>query len=122
MDEKCLTYTSAPLDQDLEISGHPIIHVWVSSTAKYGDLFFYLEDVNEEGEAILITEYPLRAGFADLYDNDEEIYSGDLGIDVLPDLPWHGFEEAQYVDQIFEVREIVEISSPTAVKNIASRR
>ncbi|MFB0562019.1 MAG: CocE/NonD family hydrolase [Candidatus Lokiarchaeia archaeon] len=108
-DLQCLAYTSAPMVQDTEVTGHPIIHFWVSSTADYGDFYVYLEDVDESGEAILITEGLLRAGFADLYNTSEQIYSGDLGFVVKPDLPWHGYEEAQYVDAIFAESNIVEL-------------
>ncbi len=86
-DLQCLTHISEPMVQDTEVTGHTIIHLWVSSTADYGDFFVYLEEVDENGEAVLITEGVLRAGFANLVDNDEEIYSGEVGIDVLPDLP-----------------------------------
>ncbi len=108
-DKKCLTYTSGPMTEDTEVTGHPAVSFWVSSTADYGDFFVYLEDVDEKGEAILIGEGQLRAGFANLYDNDEMIHSGRLGIDVLPDLPWHGFEEAEYQDRIFSGGNIVQI-------------
>jgi len=108
MDKKCLTYTSDPLKKDTEVTGHPIVHVWVTSTAAYGDFYFYLEDVDEKGQAVLVTEYSLRAGFAGLHDNDEQIPTDD-GIDVRPDLPWHGFKEADYVDGIFTGNNMVEL-------------
>ncbi len=108
-DKQCLTYTSPPMRSDTEITGHPIIHFWTSSTADYGDFFVYIEDVTEDEEAILVTEGMLRAGFANLYDNNEIIRSGQTGIDVIPDLPWHGFEKAEYTDKIFAGDNIVEI-------------
>ena len=108
MDQKCLTYTSQPLRKDTEVTGHPIVHLWVSSTADYGDLYFYLEDMDESGRTILVSEYPLRAEFARLQNNDREITTND-GVDVLPDLPWHGYAEADYVDRIFAGHNIVEI-------------
>jgi hypothetical protein len=95
--------------QDTEVTGYPIIHLWVSSTATDGDFFVYLEDVLENGTAILISEGQLRAGFANLYNGDEEIYSGATDINVLPDLPWHGYEKAEYVDAIFTGGSIVEL-------------
>ena len=107
-DLKCLTYTSNPLAEDTEVTGHPIIHLWVSSTTAHGDLFFYLEDVDETGEAVLVTESPLRIGFAALFDDDEQIQLNP-GVDVLPDLPWHGFEDTQYVDGILAGGNVVEI-------------
>lgn len=108
MDQHSLTYTSDPMNKDTEVTGHPIVHIWVSSTADHGDLYFYLEDVDETGEAILVSEYPLRAGFAALVDNDREIATDD-GVDVLPDLPWHGYTQADYVDGIFSGGHVVEL-------------
>jgi putative CocE/NonD family hydrolase len=107
-DLKCLTYTSEPMTKDTEVTGHPIVHLWVSSTADHGDLFFYLEDVDESGEAVLITENLLRIGFAALVDDDEQI-NPNPGVDVLPDLPWHGFEDTDFVDGILAGGYIVEI-------------
>lgn len=46
-DEKGLTYTTAPLEQDTELTGHPVVHLWVSSTAVDGDFFVYLEEIVE---------------------------------------------------------------------------
>ncbi|MCP5101749.1 MAG: CocE/NonD family hydrolase [bacterium] len=60
-DEKGLTYTSAPLNHALRITGHPTAHLWVSSSASDGDFFVYLEDVDENGYSQYITEGVLRA-------------------------------------------------------------
>ncbi len=101
MDKKCLVYESAPLSEDTEVTGHPIVELYVSSSADHGDFFVYLEDVDENGRAVLVTEGVLRAGFASLVDNDEAIMGGGSGVDVLPDLPWHGYEKSDYEDRIF---------------------
>lgn len=107
--KKSLAYTTVPLASDAEMTGHPEIRIWVTSTADYGDFYFYLEDVDENGEAVLVTRTQLRAGFADLHDNDEMISSTN-GIDVLPDLPWHGFERSDFVHGIFGQRGVVELT------------
>ena len=60
-DKKGLAYTSQPLTSEMEITGHPVIHLWVTSTAKDGDFFAYLEDVDENGYSHYITEGVLRA-------------------------------------------------------------
>ena len=60
-DEKGLTYTTAPLDTNLEMTGHPVIHLWVTSSAKDGDFFAYLEDVDARGFSHYVTEGTLRA-------------------------------------------------------------
>ncbi|HST23403.1 MAG TPA: CocE/NonD family hydrolase, partial [Blastocatellia bacterium] len=60
-DKKGLTYTTSPLSADLEITGHPVVNIWVSSTAKDGDFFAYLEEVDESEFSRYITEGTLRA-------------------------------------------------------------
>ena len=107
-DLKCLTYTSEPLEQDTEVTGHPIVHLWVSSQADNGDFFVYLEDIDEDGEAYYVTEGLLRAGFASLVSDDSLLPSG-AKIDLKPDLPYHGFKQADYVDGIFSGGNIVEL-------------
>ncbi|MDH3746328.1 MAG: CocE/NonD family hydrolase, partial [Acidobacteriota bacterium] len=62
-DQKALTYTSPPLASDLVILGYPVVHLWVTSTAKDGDFFVYLEEVDAEGRAHYVTEGVLRASF-----------------------------------------------------------
>ncbi len=107
-DMKCLTYTSAPLENDTEITGHPLVRFLVSSTSDYGDFFVYLEDVNEKGDAYFVTDGMLRAEFAKLVPN-EDILSPGAGIDVLPNLPWHGYRKSDYSDRIFAGGNIVEL-------------
>jgi len=108
-DRQCLTYTSAPMENDTEVTGHPLVDFWLSSTADYGDFFVYLEDVDETGQALLVSEGLLNAGFKNLVSNDEEILSGKTGVNVLPELPWHGFEKAEYVNQVFANGKIIEL-------------
>jgi hypothetical protein len=59
-DKKLLTYTSAPMDTNVEITGHPLITLYVSSTAPDGAFFAYFEDVAENGRVTYITEGELR--------------------------------------------------------------
>ena len=60
-DEKALTYTTAPLSTEVEVTGHPVVHLWVSSSASDGDFFVYLEDVSEAHYSKYVTEGNLRA-------------------------------------------------------------
>jgi putative CocE/NonD family hydrolase len=60
-DAKALTYTTRPLDSALEVTGHPVVHVWVASTAADADVFAYLEEVDEKGFSQYLTEGVLRA-------------------------------------------------------------
>ena len=47
-DRKGLTYTSERLSADTEVTGHPLVHLWVSSTSKDGDFHVFLEEVDGE--------------------------------------------------------------------------
>lgn len=60
-DRKLLVYTSAPFDSDTEVTGYPVIDLWVTSTATDGAFLVYLEDVNEKGAVTYVTEGELRA-------------------------------------------------------------
>ncbi|MGH8597793.1 MAG: CocE/NonD family hydrolase [Gammaproteobacteria bacterium] len=60
-DGKLLTYTSAQLEQNVEVTGHPIVSLFVSSTAADGQFFVYLEEVDEQGHVRYVTEGELRA-------------------------------------------------------------
>jgi len=108
-DAQSLLYTTEPIEQDMEITGHPIVSLWVSSTADYGDFYVYLEDVDETGKSVQITEGMLRAGWAKLYDNDLEIKS-DKDFKVLPDLPWHGYQKDQWQDGILADGKSLELT------------
>ncbi len=59
-DKKLLTYTSAPLEKDLEITGNPIITLYLSSTHEDGAVFIYLEEVDEAGNVTYLTDGNLR--------------------------------------------------------------
>ncbi len=60
-DEKLLAYTSAPMETDVEITGHPLVTLHIRSTHEDAALFVYLEDVAPDGRVTYITEGQLRA-------------------------------------------------------------
>ncbi|MEW6532297.1 MAG: CocE/NonD family hydrolase [Thermodesulfobacteriota bacterium] len=60
-DKKALTYTSSPLEKDLEVTGHPVAHLWLTADASDLDAFVYLEEVDGGGKSTYITEGNLRA-------------------------------------------------------------
>ena len=62
-DEKLLTYTSAPLEHDLEVTGDPLVKLYVTSTATDGAFLVYLEDVDPSGEIGNVTEGLLGGQF-----------------------------------------------------------
>lgn len=51
LDEKGLTYTSAPLAADVTVTGYPVAHLEVASDQDAGNIFVYLEEVAPDGTA-----------------------------------------------------------------------
>ena len=60
-DNKGLTYTTLPLPSATEVTGHPIVHLWMTSSAADVDLFAYIEEVLPDGTSEYVTEGQLRA-------------------------------------------------------------
>lgn len=105
-DKRCWVYDTPTLEKDTEVSGHPIVQVWISSNQDYGDLFVYLEEVDSVGDAYYVTEGKLRAGWHKEY--DPNIQTGNQ-IEVLPKLPWHGFKKEQFVDKALADGKVIEM-------------
>jgi len=83
--DKGLTYTTPPLDVDLEITGHPVAELWISSTATDGDFIVTVQDVAPDGTAASYnTNGRLRASLRKVHDAPYN----NLG------LPWHRSYEA----------------------------
>ncbi|MDP5172365.1 MAG: CocE/NonD family hydrolase [Bacteroidia bacterium] len=95
LDEQCLSFDSEPLESGTEVTGHPIVHLWVSANQSNGDFFVYLEDVAPNGTATYVTEGQLRAGFRRLTEDDDMVNGR---YDVLPELPWHGYKEQDWLE------------------------
>jgi putative CocE/NonD family hydrolase len=60
-DKKGLTYTTSPLESDVEVTGHPIVHLWLATDAPDLDAFVYLEEVDGSGKSSYVSEGNLRA-------------------------------------------------------------
>jgi len=96
-DRKALTYTTDVLDADLEVTGHPVAHLWITSTASDGDFFVYLEEVLPDGSSVMVTEGMLRASHRALADPPYDTHG----------LPWHPSRAAD--QQPLEPREPAEL-------------
>ena len=59
-DQKGLTYTTPPLESNMEVTGHPIVHLWFVTDAPDTDFFVYLEEV-DGSRSTYLTEGNLRA-------------------------------------------------------------
>ncbi len=60
-DARMLTYTAAPFAQDIEVTGHPRLDLWLASTARDAAIFAYLEDLAPDGTCRYVSEGMLRA-------------------------------------------------------------
>ncbi len=67
-DAKVLTYTSLPMADAVDVTGHPVAHLWLSTDAPDVDIFAYLEEVAGGGASRYITEGTLRASHRRLAD------------------------------------------------------
>jgi len=106
LDKKTLVYETTPLASDIEVTGHPIVHLWLSSDQDAGDVFVYLSDVDESGEVHYVTEGQLRAGFRGLF--DPNMQTGHA-VEVRPDLPWHGFRATDFTEAVFADGRVVDL-------------
>jgi putative CocE/NonD family hydrolase len=105
MDEKGLTYTTEALAAAVEVTGHPVIHLWIASTAKDGDFFAYLEDVDSKGMSHYVTEGCLRASHRALNKPPYE-YLG---------LPYHRSNAADVLELPGKPVELVFDLQPTSI-------
>ena len=84
-DEKSLTFTSQVLPKDLEITGVPVLDLWVTSTHTDGNFIACLELVRPDGTSRFLTEGMIRGSHGKVHPNP--VYAS-LG------LPYHrGYRE-----------------------------
>lgn len=87
---KGLVFTTPPLDEDLQITGHPLLRLWLSSNATDADVIARIDDLGPDGSATYRTvEGRLRAS---LRETTEAPYNN-LG------LPYHPFTQGS-VDKL----------------------
>jgi putative CocE/NonD family hydrolase len=114
LDRKALVYETAPLESDVEVTGHPLAHLWLGSDQSEADVFVYLSDVDKAGDVHYVTEGQLRAGFSGLH--DPALQTGHA-VEVRPELPWHGYREGDFSGGAFAGDRIVDLQfdlMPTA--------
>ncbi len=78
-DQKGLTWTSDPLPADTKVAGHPLVSLWLSSSADDADVFVYLEDVDAGGNSVYVSDGRLRASLRAVHPPSYHFL----------DLPWH---------------------------------
>jgi putative CocE/NonD family hydrolase len=86
--ERGLTYTTVPLESEVEVTGHPVVCLWIITDAPDLDLFAYLQEVAPDGRAWYISEGCLRASHCALseapFDNLGLPYHRSYEEDVRP--------------------------------------
>jgi putative CocE/NonD family hydrolase len=100
-----MSYTTSPIAEVIEVTGHPIVRVWITSTAPDVDVVAYLEDVDGAGRSHYVTEGVLRASHRALAD-PPLMYLG---------LPYHRGFAADLRDLPAEPAELVFDLLPTSI-------
>jgi putative CocE/NonD family hydrolase len=75
-DKKLISFTSAPLEKYLEITGHPWVDIYWSADAADATIFAYLEDVSPDGKVTYITEGMFRPVHRKI--SDKKLYESDV--------------------------------------------
>jgi uncharacterized protein len=65
-DTRGMVFTSEVLTEDLEVTGHPMVTLWIEASTEDADLFVYLEEVHRNGRSDYVTEGVLRASHRQL--------------------------------------------------------
>lgn len=73
-----LTYTTPPLEEDLEIVGNPLAHLYVSSSAEIAYFSAKLCDVAPDGTSLLINKGSLNATRRDSHEHPQALEPGKL--------------------------------------------
>ena len=58
---KLLGFTTSPLEEPLEIAGHPVLSLWLSCSEPDAAVFAYLSEIEADGTVRYVTEGVLRA-------------------------------------------------------------
>ncbi|MCE1252345.1 MAG: CocE/NonD family hydrolase [Anaerolineae bacterium] len=84
-----LSYTTAPLTADTEITGYPLVSLWIKSDQNDGNFFVYLEALDESGRVYYLTEGMLRALHRKISTNEPPYRQA---------VPYHSFKRADALE------------------------
>ena len=106
-DKKLLTYTSPPFEEDVEITGHATITLFLRSTHDDGAIFAYLEEVDDNGNIHYFTDGNLRL-------IHRKISTDTPPYEIL--IPYHSFKKKDASPMIpGEITEVTFGFRPTSV-------
>jgi len=106
IDKKCLIFETKTLNNDITVTGFPLVDFYISSNQPDADIYVYISDVDPEGKAAYVTEGKLRSGWHKLYNNDKSVNNL---YDVKPEFPWHSYQKENYDPTPFAYDSIVQI-------------
>ncbi|RLD82120.1 MAG: hypothetical protein DRJ07_08525 [Bacteroidetes bacterium] len=106
LDTITLLFETPVLEKDSEIGGFPIAEIFLGCNQSDADIFVYLCDVDENGKSIYVSEGQLRASWHRLYNPNLQVNNT---YDVMPVLPWHGFEHDMELQNPTENDSIVKM-------------
>lgn len=105
--KKMLVYMSSPLKEDVELTGYPIVTLFMTSTHEDGAIFVYLEDMDESRKVIYITEGQLRL-------IHRKISSESTPYKIL--VPYHSFNKKDALPMVPDkIAEVTFALLPTSV-------
>lgn len=81
-DSITVVFTSPELSEDMEVTGHPQLEVFMKSSLPDGAVFAYLEDVDENGNAWNVTDGQIRMLHRKLVDD---------AVHYVDCVPYHGY-------------------------------
>jgi hypothetical protein len=97
-DNLSLVYNTEPLNEDLEITGHPLAKLHVSSTAKVAFFVARLCDVAPDGSVALVTKGLINATRRDSMEHPKPLNPGEIyEIEVLLDATSWIFQEGHKI-------------------------
>lgn len=89
--DKVLAFKTAPFTQNMELTGNPVIELYMRADATDATVFVYLEDMDTQGNITLITEGQFRAINRKVVEPEGYVNSGPyhsfLSEDALPLVP-----------------------------------
>ncbi|MFT4526601.1 MAG: putative CocE/NonD family hydrolase [Bacteroidia bacterium] len=90
-DSISITFTTPELSEDIEVTGHPQLEVYLKNSLPDGAVFAYLEDVDENGNAWNVTDGQIRMIHRKLVDD---------AVNYIDCVPYHGYRstDAQPMD------------------------
>jgi len=84
------------------VTGHPVVHLWVSSTAPDGNFFAFLEEVDAEGVSHYVSDRGIRASRRIHY---QQPPWSELGVPFLRayEQDYARFPEGEPVELVFDI-------------------